>query len=600
MLAPLPYLDEATRMNEPVIGMLWGSFPCREPPRKFGKLLSWGSVARTFTRSLSIAGRVVPYQPPQESASKDEQQQALASFLTSIDILWADFYPATGPALRLRSELDLACPAMLVAGGTFPKGAEALLFPWQHLLRSDDALLFSCRADQDMWRMLVEWAALRQYVIPCPVDLEVFHPGSDVDKAVARAKYGLPVDSPVLLYVGRRNIQKNLHSLLCLFAKVRETVPDAHLCLVGEDDDIRLAEFAARNTGYRLWLESLADHLDIADGITILEPLFGDDLAEVYRASDIVVNLSVYHRENFGLSQAEAQSCGVPVVCSDWGGFKDVVIHRQTGFLVDTVISKHGVRVDWQAGAYYVIQLLNDDRLRTEMAERAMVWAQDEFAVSRIGSKLGHVVKDLWHPDAGTSRRTLGVAYKPSAFARQYEEHKRTCGWYTDGRMESTGAARRYPPMFEGAHYALYETLMRPYATQLAADLQLNGIQLWWIPYYPADVQLDPIRHIARDHDPIWPHERHLDPREWEVCRRIDGASSVHGVTQALNSGSLSVDSSESTLILWHLFMEGFILFDASSGGGNGAESPYEATVPDHHWGKGTIHSATARRSAPI
>src|SRR5918911_583230 len=120
-------------MNKPVIGILWGDFPWQAPPRKFGKLLSWGAVARTFTRALGDVGTVVPYCPSDQS-TPEETDQELAKFLHSIDILCADFYPATGPALHLRSQLDLPCPTMLLAGGALPKGAEALLFPWQRLL----------------------------------------------------------------------------------------------------------------------------------------------------------------------------------------------------------------------------------------------------------------------------------------------------------------------------------------------------------------------------------------------------------------------------------------------------------------------------------
>jgi glycosyltransferase involved in cell wall biosynthesis len=51
------------------------------------------------------------------------------------------------------------------------------------------------------------------------------------------------------------------------------------------------------------------------------------------------------------LAQAEAQACGVPVVCTAWGGLKDVICEGETGYLMDAVMTKHGIRVDWAAGA---------------------------------------------------------------------------------------------------------------------------------------------------------------------------------------------------------------------------------------------------------
>ena len=333
------------------IGLLWGDFSWDAPPRKIGKLLSMGAAARVLTRALGAHGAVVPYLPPPADAPPAAHRAALADFLGEIDLLWADLYPASEPALRLRHELGLACPAILFAGGTLPKGVEAMLFPWQDLLQPGDGLLFTCAADQAIWRRLVRASALREWVVPLGVDDTVFQPGDPAERAATRARYGLPPDAPLLLYVGRLNIQKNLHGALRLFAAVRRAVPDAHLCFAGEEDDIRLAEFGVANTGYVAWLRQLAAELGVADALTFTGPVYGADLAALYRAADLLVNLSIYHRENFGLSQAEAQACGLPVVCTDWGGFKDVVRHGATGYLVETVLTKHGIRVNWAAGA---------------------------------------------------------------------------------------------------------------------------------------------------------------------------------------------------------------------------------------------------------
>ena len=116
-------------MSKPTIGVLWGDFPWETPPGRLGKLLSWGAVARNVTRALSMGGTVIPYVAPAPATSPAEQRATLAAFLRSIDVLWADFYPDTAPALQVRHELNIPCRAVLFGGGTLPKGAEALLFP---------------------------------------------------------------------------------------------------------------------------------------------------------------------------------------------------------------------------------------------------------------------------------------------------------------------------------------------------------------------------------------------------------------------------------------------------------------------------------------
>jgi glycogen synthase len=187
-------------------------------------------------------------------------------------------------------------------------------------------------------------------VLPLAVDESLFRPRRPDERAAARRRHGLPDGAPLLLAVGRLNVQKNLHSLLRLHAAVRRAVPDALLYFVGEEDDIGLHEFGVLNTGYAAWLRGQAVDLGTAAAVTFLGPRFGEDLAQLYAAADVLVSASVYHRENFGLAPAEAQACGVPVVCSAWNGFRDVVRHGETGYLMDAVLTRHGVRVGTAPG----------------------------------------------------------------------------------------------------------------------------------------------------------------------------------------------------------------------------------------------------------
>jgi len=550
-------------MTRPIIGVLWGDFPWEAAPRKIGKLLSWGVVARNVSQAPRMVGTVLPYHPPSAEASPEEQRAALAAFLRGVDVLWADFYPATAPALHLRQQLDLPLWAILFAGGALPKGAEALLFPWQHLLRAEDQLLFSCRADQEIWRRLVSRSRLHEWVVACPVDETVFHAHSRTSKSTLRQRYRLPAQAPLLLYVGRLNIQKNLHSVLRLLAVVRQEVPDTHLCLVGETDDIGLGEFGARNTGYVAWLQTLAHELGVADAVTFHDPLFGEDLAEMYRAADVVVNLSFYHRENFGLSLAEAQACGVPVVCADWGGFKDVVRPGQTGYLVDAVLTKHGVRVDWATGARHVIRLLQNPDLHARMSIQAAAWARECFTISVLAQHVHEIMATQRRSIRQRSRAaTEATTYAPSTFAYRYEKHKEDCGWYDAGTLSSlTAPARRYPGMFEGSDYALYETLMQPYATRLAEHVQPEALHPSCIPYFPSDVHLDATRHIIRDQDPIWPHQRFLSLEEWEVAQQVVGTASVATITDTLARQHSHTEGAAVRRLLWQLHVDGFVLF---------------------------------------
>lgn len=100
-------------------------------------------------------------------------------------------------------------------------------------------------------------------------------------------------------------------------------------------------------------------------------------LAEILRMCDVGINLSTLINENFGLSQVEIQACGIPIVCTDWGGMKDTVIHGGTGFRADTVLTDCGPRLDLDQVLCYLEALAADASLRKGMGLRANKHAQE-------------------------------------------------------------------------------------------------------------------------------------------------------------------------------------------------------------------------------
>jgi glycosyltransferase involved in cell wall biosynthesis len=453
-------------------------------------------------------------------------------------------------ALKFRHDLKLPCVAVLGAYGVMPKAAEAMLFPWQHFLRSGDGLLFTSRADQAIWQKLVIQSDLREWVVPLAVDETVFHPRSQSERSRTRSRYNIPQEALLLLYVGRWNIQKNLHTLLHMAACVSKEIANVHLCLVGEEDDIAFGEFGVRNAGYIAYLCQLAEELGIADRVLFIGPLYGEDLAQAYASADVLINPSFYHRENFGLSQVEAQACGLPVVCTHWGGFKDIVIEGETGYFMDITVTKNGVRVDWAKGVRAIVSLLKEPALRKKMKDKAAKYARKEFSVEALSHRLNGVVVDaVKAPDSSSAS-----AYQLSEFAERYEAHKRACGWYaSQGRGN---IATRRLPMFQGDDYELYETMIRPYATRLARELKLDDIQADWIPYFGTEVQLDFKQKILLDQDPIWPHQKHASPFEWEILQQVDGISDAGQISKAVKA-----DFSEVAAVLWQYYVEGFLQY---------------------------------------
>jgi hypothetical protein len=117
--------------------------------------------------------------------------------------------------------------------------------------------------------------------------------------------------------------------------------------------------------------------------------------------------------------------------------------------------------------------------------------------------------------------------------------------------------------MFQGRDYELYETMMRPYATRLALDLEPDAIGPEWVPYFTSDVVVDSLRQLARDADPVWPHETYFLPSQWAVVARVDGSASVDEIADAVRAERPFTTRSEVITTLWCLHVEGFVLFQS-------------------------------------
>jgi hypothetical protein len=230
-----------------------------------------------------------------------------------------------------------------------------------------------------------------------------------------------------------------------------------------------------------------------------------------------------------------------------------VVRAGETGYLMDAVMTKHGIRVDWATGAQRVIELLTTPRLHSQMRLQAQTWAKQRFSNAAFVDALAPIV---------SAKDELGAvqappAYAPSTFARRYEAHKRRCGWYATDEQRRR---RWYPPMFQGRDYQLYELLLGPYATYHAASTPARAIGGSWVPYASAGIQLDTIRRMVTDHDPIWPQRQFLDALAWEILQLVDGVTPVDQLVRRLSAQQYTPMDVRAGL--WQLYVDGIIMLN--------------------------------------
>ena len=85
-------------------------------------------------------------------------------------------------------------------------------------------------------------------------------------------------------------------------------------------------------------LKELVGWLGIDDVVTFAPPVPRKDLAQWYRAADLVCVPS--YSESFGLVALEAQACGTPVIATAVGGLRTAIADGISGVLVDGHDSK--------------------------------------------------------------------------------------------------------------------------------------------------------------------------------------------------------------------------------------------------------------------
>lgn len=285
--------------------------------------------------------------------------------------------------------------------------------------------------------------------IPLGVDTAGYGPLAGEARLAARARLGLPAEAVVLLVLGRISFFSKMDLLPLLRAMQRligAGVDPAGLCLAvaGWTDDEpgplpgTLTDLAA-NLGLPFRLIPRPDE-------AAKRALFG--------ASDVFVSLVDNPQETFGLSLLEAMAASLPVVASDFDGYRDIVDHGRTGLLVSTLgvpdtdpwdvlaplcfdnqthlLLSQGLAVDVAETAEALRGLIVDPGLRRAMGRAGRDRVEAAFTWASVVTR--HLA--LWEDLAGRpvpDREALARWRHPAAMA--YGEH---FAGYPTARLDDT------------------------------------------------------------------------------------------------------------------------------------------------------------------
>jgi D-inositol-3-phosphate glycosyltransferase len=212
-----------------------------------------------------------------------------------------------------------------LAEGDLPEPPARVIGEEQVVLEADRLVANTPAEADDLVRLYGADRDRVSVVLP-GVDLDRYRPGP---RDEARRHFGLPPDALVVAFVGRIQPLKAPDVLLRAAAELRRRDPEVGRKLIVAVCGGPSGSGLDRPTA----LIDLAADLGIADSVRLLPPQPRDDLAELYRAVDLVAVPS--HNESFGLVALEAQACGTPVVAAAVGGLVTAVRDGYSGLLVD-------------------------------------------------------------------------------------------------------------------------------------------------------------------------------------------------------------------------------------------------------------------------
>ncbi len=178
-----------------------------------------------------------------------------------------------------------------------------------------------------------------------------------------REAFDLAADRQVIICVCRATPEKGVHYLFRAFDRIVREVREGRStpALVYIGDGPHMTE-----------LRRLRDSLPSAEHIVMAG--YRADAARLVEGADLAVVPSVW-QEAFGLAALEPMSRGRPVIATRVGGLQEIVVHEQTGLLVEPG--------DEEALARAMSRLLSAPDQRRRMGEQGRRRAREHFSAER-------------------------------------------------------------------------------------------------------------------------------------------------------------------------------------------------------------------------
>jgi glycosyltransferase involved in cell wall biosynthesis len=180
-------------------------------------------------------------------------------------------------------------------------------------------------------------------------------------KNEARRLLQLPKDKKLIFSIGRLEPRKGHDIAIQAFSLLKNALNDTALVIVGGESSYTQGQELNR-------LKELSKHYNLDENIFFLGHI--NKMSLVYASADVVFALS-RDGEAFGRIPVEAAIAQKPVVATNRGATPELIIHGETGFLVEPS--------EIMSICNYSIELLTDEKKYKSIAQSAEIRAKKLF-----------------------------------------------------------------------------------------------------------------------------------------------------------------------------------------------------------------------------
>lgn len=135
----------------------------------------------------------------------------------------------------------------------------------------------------------------------------------------------------------------------------------------------------------REYIEERTEKINRTNAETVVLTSWIKDIGSFNAAMDIVCMTSL--NEGTPVSLIEAQAANIPVISTDVGGVRDVVIDGETGFIVPSK--------DVSAFSEKLLKLIEDEKKRLEMSQNGWTFVKDKFHYKTLVKNMEQIYAEL-------------------------------------------------------------------------------------------------------------------------------------------------------------------------------------------------------------